>query len=700
MNWTNAYYSQGLTLNMNITKYMLLPKEITAFEHRYLIKLNKTALIALFIHIPVIMTIAAVSGTGVGLAFLLTALIVAGPTAAYFTLTNPRAISVVFGMAAMLIGGALVHFGQGPAQVEMHFYFFAMLAMLCMFANPAVNIAAAATAAVHHALVWYFLPSSFVNYDAQWWIVAIHAAFVVLETVAACYISRQFFDNVIGLEKIVEARTATINEQQRHMKLILDNVGEGLITINLDGKVSGKGSKALIDWFGEPESDQLLSEWIGKADAKYGEWFDLALESVTDGMLPQEVAISQLPSTISQDDRIYTVSYSLIKQEDEALPTDTEDKREFPRNTRQALEEKMLVVIDDVTEALEIEAQGRRQTELLTLFQHINRDKPAFLEFLSEAEQLITTLMESKYGDMDHLKRLVHTLKGNSAIFGMVTFSGICHNLESKIDEEGLEPSTSEIEGLHKAWTEVRKDLRELLGEQSVTGIQIEDSDYSAILKAVADGEDHNKVRCMIESWQLEPASRRLLMVQKQLQGLAERMGKNNLNIVLESNDLRMDSEYFAPFWSAFIHVLRNTVDHGVEDAESRNESGKAPESTIVVKTHTANGAFVISVEDDGPGVSWDRLRAKAIASGISVDEIKDDSELMFLSGISSKTEVSELSGRGVGMAAVAEACEALGGTISVDSESGKGTSIRFSFPKTEKIYEGHNALLNVSKVA
>jgi two-component system chemotaxis sensor kinase CheA len=685
---------------MEITKYMLLPKEITAFEHRYLAKLNKTALIMLLCHIPVIMAIAAISGTGVWLALLLTALVVAGPAVAYFTLSNPRAKSMVFGMAAMLIGGLMVHFGQGPAQVEMHFYFFAMLAMLCIFANPAVNIAAAATAAVHHLATWYFLPNSFVNYDAQWWIVAIHAAFVVFETIAACYISRQFFDNVIGLEKIVEARTAQINEQQRHMKLILDNVGEGLITINLDGKVSGKGSKALVDWFGEPDSDQLLSEWIGKADAKFGQWFDLSLESVTDGMLPQEVAISQLPSTITRDDRTYTVSYSLISQEEEELPDDAYDKREFPRDAAPVMEEKMLVVVDDVTEALEKEAQGRRQAELLTLFQHISRDKTAFLEFLTEAEELITSLMEGKYGDMDHLKRLVHTLKGNSAIFGMASFAGICHKLESKIDEEGLEPSTSEIEGLHKAWTEVRKDLRELLGEQSVTGIQIEDSDYSAILKAVADGEDHNKVRVMIESWQLEPASRRLEMVQKQLQGLAERMGKNNLNIVLESNDLRMDTDHFAPFWSAFIHVLRNTVDHGVEDAESRNESGKAPESTIVVKTHTADDAFVISVEDDGPGVSWDRLRAKAIASGISVDEIKDESELMFLSGISSKSEVSELSGRGVGMAAVAEACEDLGGTISVDSESGKGTIIRFSFPKTEKIYEGHNALLNVGKVA
>ena len=229
---------------------MFFASEITAFERRYLTKLNKVALIAFYLHIPVIMAVAALAGTGVLFALALSSLVIAGPTAAYFMLKNSRAISVVYGMAAMLIGGVLVHFAQGPVQIEMHFYFFALLAILCMFSNPAVNIAAAVTVAIHHLAVWYFLPNSFVNYDAQWWIVAVHATFVVVETVAACYISRQFFDNVIGLEKIVEARTATINEQQRHMKLILDNVAEGLVTINLDGKVSGAGSKSLVNWFG------------------------------------------------------------------------------------------------------------------------------------------------------------------------------------------------------------------------------------------------------------------------------------------------------------------------------------------------------------------------------------------------------------------------------------------------------------------
>ncbi len=202
---------------MTLSKYLALPAEITPFERRYLTRLNKVALIFFYLHIPALMVIAWVAGTRPFFALALTSFVMVGPTIAYRTVQNPRHLSVVYGITAMLMGGLLVHFGQGPVQIEMHFYFFALLAMLCMFANPMVNIVAAVTVALHHLIVWWLVPESVFNYDAAWWVVLVHAAFVVLETIATCFISREFFDNVIGLEKIVEARTATHpREAARH----------------------------------------------------------------------------------------------------------------------------------------------------------------------------------------------------------------------------------------------------------------------------------------------------------------------------------------------------------------------------------------------------------------------------------------------------------------------------------------------------
>src|ERR1700730_11856932 len=102
------------------TKYLALPAEITPFEQRFLARLNKVALVFFYLHIPVLMAVAWAAGTGPLYALALSLVVMAGPTIAYRTIQNPRWLSVVHGVTAMFMGGLLVHFGQGPVQIEMH----------------------------------------------------------------------------------------------------------------------------------------------------------------------------------------------------------------------------------------------------------------------------------------------------------------------------------------------------------------------------------------------------------------------------------------------------------------------------------------------------------------------------------------------------------------------------------------------------
>ncbi len=663
---------------MTVSKYLALPAEITPFERRYLARLNRVALIFFYLHIPALMAIAWVAGTGVLFALALTSFVMVGPTIAYRTVRNPRHLSVVYGFTAMLMGGLLVHFGQGPVQIEMHFYFFALLAMLCMFANPMVNIVAAVTVALHHLIVWWLVPQSVFNYDAQWWVVLVHAAFVVLETIATCFISREFFDNVIGLEKIVQARTETIVEKQRDMRLILDNVENGLATVDLQGRLSSECSSAVAEWFGAPVDGQSISGWLGKRDAKFTEWLALAMEGVGDGMLPVEVALSQFPRQLKDGPKTYAVQYRPIRGADDSVG-------------------KILVIFTDITERLRSDAAQRHQSDLLQLFQHITRDKHGFVEFLAEAEEIMRQLRAEAHADVDHVKRLVHTLKGNSAIFGMRRLSEICHELENRIAEEQQVPSESELAGLRGAWNQIREDLARLMGEHHDRSIEIDDADYEAIVKAVLNGVDAREVVRMIQSWRLEPARKRLARVEQQIRALCDRMGKSHVQVRIEPHELRFSSERFAPFWSAFIHVLRNAVDHGIDDRGERERRGKPPQANIKVATRIEEGNFVVVVEDDGPGVDWEALRAKAGALGIDPAVIGQRENLVFLPGVSTKSVVTELSGRGVGMVAVRDACEALGGRVSVQSEPGQGTRVSFVFPKDKAIYEGHESILRAA---
>src|SRR5207247_3855097 len=163
----------------------------------------------------------------------------------------------------------------------------------------------------------------------------------------------------------------------------------------------------------------------------------------------------------------------------------------------------------------------------------------------------------------------------------------------------------------------------------------------------------------MMESLRLEPTGKRLARIEQQLKGIAERMGKSNVSVSLEPNDLRFNSEHFAPFWSAFIHVLRNAADHGIEDREQRLKSGKPEQSVIRVATAMDGDRFVVTVEDDGPGVDWERLRTKADELGVAAGALEDPLQLICLPGGSSKDTVKELSGRGMGMGAEADGGEA-----------------------------------------
>jgi two-component system chemotaxis sensor kinase CheA len=688
-------------MNRQWTKYLALPAEITPFEERFLARLNWVALVFFYLHIPVLMAVAWAAGTGPLYALAFSLVVITGPTIAYRAIRNPRWLSVVYGVTAMLMGGLLVHFGQGPVQIEMHFYFFALLAMLCMFANPTVNLAAALTVALHHLIVWWLLPRSVFNYDAQWWVVLVHAAFVILETVAACYISRQFFDNVIGLEKIVEARTATIRENQRDMQLILNNLEEGLVTINLDGRMSGETSRAVKTWFGAPLGGEDFAAWIGQRDAGFAEWFGLGLESLREGMLPAEVALSQLPVRLTDGGKTYSVRYQLITnandQSDRISGEDPSIPRVGPAGA-EAVPEKILVIVTDITEILSKDAVERHQGELLQLFQHMMRDKTGFLEFLAEADEIVRSLKDGRYDSRDHLKRLVHTLKGNSATFGLRRVSEICHQVENEIAEQCEVPARMDMAALDQAWGQIRPDIEKLMGETRQCRIEIDDADYETILQALRDGVDAGIVARMMESWRLEPAMKRLERIEHQIGGIAERMNRN-VSVSIEPNGLRFDSERYSPFWSAFIHVLRNAVDHGIEDREERRKGGKPEQSAIRVTTAMDGDRFVVTVEDDGPGVDWERLRTKAGELGVAAGAFDESVKLICMPGVSSKETVTELSGRGIGMGAVAAACEALGGTMEVKSRRGVGTRIEFVFPRNRSVYEGHAAILQSAMI-
>lgn len=640
----------------HLLRYLILPPEISSFERAYLARLNRIALIFFWLHLPAFVGVAALAGTSLALAAVLTGFVLIGPTVAYVTLRDPRAMALVSAVTAMIMGGVLVYIGQGPMQIEMHFYFFVLLALLAVFGNPLSVVVAAVTVAVHHAVMWAVFVRGVFNYDASIWTVAVHAAFVVLESVAAVFVARSFFDNVIGLEKIVAARTAELDARNADLRLVLDSVGQGFITVGLDGRVIGTPSRIVGEWFGGAAPDEAIWDIVCRDDAAAAGWMQLGWEALGDGVLPLPLALDQLPRERVYGERTLRIEYRPVGADDPPA--------------------KLVVIITDATAEVAREAAEQVQRELSAALERSARDRRGFVEFIAEADRLIAEVEQDR--PLPDVRRTIHTIKGNTSLFGVSSVSTKCHAIEAGIIEEARPPSSADRSELDSLWRRYRQRVSPLVGDRVGKVIEVDRDEFDA---ALAQANDNAALSARLRSWRDEPARPRLVRFGEAAQALAARLGKAELAVEVDAQDVMFDPERWAPFWGAMIHAIRNAVDHGLETSAERIAAGKPATGHLHLSCARRGDRVVIEIADDGRGVDWEAIAARAAAAGLPTDDRRALAAALFADGLSSRAEVSEVSGRGVGMGALRAATEALHGTIDIASVPGQGTRLTFSIP-------------------
>ncbi len=173
---------------------------------------------------------------------------------------------------------------------------------------------------------------------------------------------------------------------------------------------------------------------------------------------------------------------------------------------------------------------------------------------------------------------------------------------------------------------------------------------------------------------------------------LAAELGKD-VELVTEGADTELDKSILDQLPDPLVHLLRNCVDHGIEPPEDRIAAGKPGRGTIRLTAAHTGSDVVVSIEDDGRGINRAALRAKAVEKQlIAPDTNLSDKELLsliLLPGFSTAREVTNVSGRGVGMDAVKRQIDTLRGSISISSQEGKGTKVSLSLPLTLAIIDG-----------
>ena len=180
--------------------------------------------------------------------------------------------------------------------------------------------------------------------------------------------------------------------------------------------------------------------------------------------------------------------------------------------------------------------------------------------------------------------------------------------------------------------------------------------------------------------------------MQRTVRDTAKILGKD-IRFVTEGDDTELDKTIIDELSSPLTHVIRNSVDHGIETPEERLRAGKPKTGTVRMSASYSGRYFYLEIEDDGKGLDRDRIRAKAIEKKlISPDDHLTEQQilnLIFLNSFSTKDEATDISGRGVGMDAIKGAIEKLRGSIDLKSEAGKGTKLTIKLPPTLAIFNG-----------
>lgn len=473
---------------------------------------------------------------------------------------------------------------------------------------------------------------------------------------------RQLGDYAANLEQKVEERTAQLDERNRGMRLVLDNVAQGFITVDLDGVMANERSAVVDLWFGAQGPDTRFADVVRPYGA-FAAWFELGLAALREDELPRELLLEQLPRRFVAGARTFDVDYQPIAD----------------RDTLGGL----LLIVSDVTAAIERERTEREQREMVELFQRISADRGGFDEFRAEADGLVARLRRPDDPVVE--KRAIHTLKGNCGIYGLHGFADHCHQLETELAESGDGLSEEQRSDLAEAWAAVTARLAHLLGERKHV-IEIGDTELTQVITKAREGVSSRDLATLLDAWRREPVAVRFERLGRQATALARRLGKGPIEVVAADHQLRLDAGRWHAFWGAMIHAVRNAVDHGVESPDERAAAGKPAVAKLTLSARRADGELTITLADDGRGLDWDRVRAKAAQLGLPHATRADLTTALFHDGLSTRDQASELSGRGVGLAALRAAVLDAGGSIDVESALGAGTQFRFRFPDLDAI--------------
>lgn len=488
-----------------------------------------------------------------------------------------------------------------------------------------------------------------------------------------------------NLEETVRQKTAAI-------KNILDNAGEGFFTFGDDLIIDEECSSECAKIFGKEISGIKFSSLIFP-DGDERDYLELMLVRTLHEKkdYKKEIYLPLLPNEKVINEKYIKLDYKIIIE------------------SKKSAEPIFMVILTDITEKRFLENKMEAESKVLKMVVKAVTNYNDFIKFIRDYEHFCKTkILEILDSDSSlqnivfELFRTIHTFKGSFGQMNMVNIAQKLHTFETKLSEININLGTITLEEFKIFISEfnisewLKEDiniLNEILGEEYFIHKKALTIDQTKLLQI------ENNLTGLLTPTQLDivlpqlrelryrPFKELLKTYPQFVSKLSERLKKPMNPIEVRGKDVLVDSDKFHDFSVSLVHVFRNIMDHGIEEINERISMGKNEAGNIKCNIKLDKDNIMLIITDDGKGIDINNIKQIAVEKNIfdtqTIDSLKDNEilHLIFKDGFTTKDKVSELSGRGVGLAVVMQEIEKLNGKVRVNTKLGAGTEFHFLLP-------------------
>ncbi|WP_207952936.1 ATP-binding protein [Paenibacillus agricola] len=504
-----------------------------------------------------------------------------------------------------------------------------------------------------------------------------------------------------GSQAMIRNTQELVRAKEQSVRRLLDNAGQGFLSFGSNLLIHSEYSAECRDMLQADIANQLFPELLLKEDSEIAFLRELLLKIFEE---PEEFQIELYLGLLTEEmqlhNKVIHFEYKLLTEE-------------LQHEGAALMQKTMMVILTDITETRRLEQLMEEESKRLKMVVSIVGHYKDFTECLADYEsfcdhEIPELLISNKPMEtiLSELYRELHTYKGNFAIFNLVHTVKELHQAEDQLsvwmheDEEALTPRilAERMQALNpKAWTETDIDiLSTTLGESMAERRDVLIIDKEQLIKIEdlileeLDPLQSRKLVPELRRLRHKPFTELLRMYPDYAVSLAERNDKEIKPFTIEGGDFYVDYGTYHPLARSLIHIIRNMVDHGIETPEDRAAVGKQPAGNLRCAAFIEQEHIIIELEDDGNGLDLDKVMKKALDKGIVTEAqlqhmtMEAISQLIFREELSTNDQITELSGRGIGLTAVRAETDELGGSIEVVTLPGTSTKFIIRIPYME----------------